>query len=66
MAVLFRIFLVGLLIYLIFQTIASFGAKTGRPAGGGKREDPIKKGDKKRGVPKEIGEYVDYEEVKED
>jgi hypothetical protein len=66
MAVLFRIFLVGLLIYLIFQTFASFGARTNRPAGGGKKDDPVNKGDKRRGVPKEIGEYVDYEEVNDD
>jgi hypothetical protein len=64
MAILFRIFLVGLLIYLIFQTFASFGARTGRTAKEGKRDDQVKDRDKKRGVPKEIGEYVDYEEVR--
>ncbi len=66
MAILFRIFLVGLLIYLIFQTFASFGARTGRAAKEGKRDDQVKDGDKKRGVPKEIGEYVDYEEVRDE
>ena len=66
MAILFRIFLVGLLIYFIFQTIASYGARTGRQARGGKKDDSVNKGDKKRGVPKELGEYVEYEEVKDD
>lgn len=66
MAVLFRIFLIGLLIYLIFHTFASFGARTRRPGGGSKNDDPIRKGDKKSGVPKDIGEYVDYEEVNDD
>jgi hypothetical protein len=66
MVILFRIFLVGLLIYLILQTFASFGARTGRSAGGGRTTDPVKKSDKMRGVPKEIGEYVDYEEVNDD
>jgi hypothetical protein len=66
MAVLFRIFLIGLLIYLVFQTIASFGARTGGKVKDSSEGDRIKGGGKKSGVPKDLGEYVDYEEVKGD
>jgi hypothetical protein len=65
MAVLFRIFLVGLLVYLIFNTIASFGARTGRSRTTERKEpdNTVKRGETKPGISKEIGEYVDYEEV---
>lgn len=62
MALLFRIFLIGLIIYLAMRIIASFGAKTasGRDAGtdvGSKRS-----GNRSR-IPKDVGDYVDYEDV---
>ncbi|MBE0674132.1 MAG: hypothetical protein IH591_05685 [Bacteroidales bacterium] len=65
MAVLFRIFLIGLLVYLVLRTISSFGARTGHAdtREGGNRTNPQ---GKKRGVSKDVGEYVDYEEVNGD
>jgi len=60
--ILVRYFLIGLIIFLIFRSFAS--SVTGGQAEPGKTEPkndpkpPVKK------VSKEIGEYVDYEEVK--
>ncbi|MBM3419554.1 MAG: hypothetical protein FJY11_00305 [Bacteroidetes bacterium] len=64
MAVLFRIFLIGLLVYLVLRTIASFGARTGPGAQNARPDNKgEKRGHKRRGIPREIGEYVDYEDV---
>jgi len=67
MGVLLRIFLFVLVVYLIFQSIASYGAK-GTSQSSGRKSDPINpdKGKRTRGVSKEVGEYVDYEEVKDE
>ncbi len=67
MGVLLRIFLLGLVVYLIFQSIASYGAR-GPKQSSGEKSNPIApdSGKRTRGVSKEIGEYVDYEEVKDE
>jgi hypothetical protein len=59
--ILIRFFLIGLIIFLIFRSFA-------RITGGSANENPNPEPDKKskkvvKGVPKELGEYVDYEEV---
>jgi hypothetical protein len=62
MAVFIRIFLIGLVVYLALRIIASFGAKTAprrEESGKGKRKN--KEG--RSGIPEEIGDYVDYEEI---
>jgi len=62
----FRLLLIGILIYLIVNLV-------GRALGGGQKKSPEgsrstegnnKKG--KKGVPDDVGEYVDYEEVDDD
>lgn len=66
MALLFRIFLVGLLVYLVLRAIASFGARSGTAGekAGGERGDKGRNNDgQRRGISRDIGEYVDYEEV---
>ena len=62
MAVIIRIFLIGLIVYLALRIIASFGAKTAP------RREKSEKGSKnnndgRSGIPGDIGDYVDYEEV---
>jgi hypothetical protein len=58
--ILIRYLLIGLIVYLIFR---SFSSSAGQPSSGPQQQNndskpPVKK------VSKEIGEYVDYEEVK--
>jgi hypothetical protein len=65
MALLFRIFLIGLLVYLVLRTISSFGARTGN-SDTRERDNRTNAQGKKRGVSKDVGEYVDYEEVNSD
>lgn len=64
MAVLFRIFLIGLIVYLALRIIASFGAKTAPRRDvtdeGGKNKN---KGNGRSRIPKDIGDYVDYEDT---
>ncbi|MCU0362722.1 MAG: hypothetical protein MUE32_05135 [Bacteroidales bacterium] len=57
-----RIFLIGLIIYLVVRMFARIGEGQGGSGGSG---EPERKKAKKRGVPKELGEYVDYEEIKD-
>ncbi len=59
MAVLFRIFLISLLIYLV---IRSFRTDT---RGEGKVTITRNKDKSKEGISKDIGEFVDYEEIKD-
>jgi hypothetical protein len=62
MGVFLRLILIGFLVYFVLRTIAAFGARTGnsRPSDvTGKDESSGGKG----GIPKDLGEYVDYEEV---
>lgn len=56
-----RIFLIGLIIYLVVRMFVRIGESQGGTDG--VREEPERKKGKQRGVPKELGEYVDYEEV---
>ncbi len=60
---LFRYFLIGLIIYLLVRSFVRYNEET-------RHEDHKKeKGTThkpKRKIPKELGEYVDYEEVEDD
>jgi hypothetical protein len=58
--ILIRYLLIGLIVYLLVRSFVRFGD------GPDKRQDGIKSNDKQAGkkVSKEIGEYIDYEEVK--
>lgn len=62
MMILIRYFLVGLIIYLLFRSFASsVGSEqpdSGKTEQKNNTKPPVKK------VSKEIGEYVDYEEIK--
>jgi large-conductance mechanosensitive channel len=61
MVLLIRFFLIALVIFLVIRSFKSLmaGLNEDEPHPG-----PEKKNEKKaKGVPKEIGEYVDYEEV---
>ena len=60
--VLIRYLLIGLIVYLLVRSFMKFSDGNGPPAGqngpDGKTKPPTKK------VSKEIGEYIDYEELK--
>lgn len=58
--ILIRYLLIGLIVYLLVRSFVRFGDSSSRT------QDGIKGNDKQNGkkVSKEIGEYVDYEEVK--
>ena len=61
MILLIRFFLISLIIYLI---VRSFAKMVGGSEEGNHNPEPEKeKGKPVKGVPKEIGEYIDYEEV---
>jgi hypothetical protein len=57
-----RIVLVFLIVFLIVRTFIIAGSSSVKESGGGEPASDRK--DKKKGVPKEIGEYIDYEEIK--
>jgi len=62
MGVLVRIILIGFVVYFVLRTIAAFGARTGNDKSSnitGKDDSSGGKG----GIPKDLGEYVDYEDV---
>jgi hypothetical protein len=59
--ILIRIFLIGTIIYLIFRSFAKFSEESVSETGNSVQENKSKKAAK--GVPKELGEYVDFEEV---
>jgi len=56
-----RILLIGLIIYLLLRSFARFFEDDKSSSGRDINEE--KNRDKKRGVSKEVGEYIDYEEV---
>lgn len=58
MVYLFRIFLISLLVYLVLRIFRS----------NGDAEEPVVSGNssgKKSKVPDDLGEYIDYEEIKD-
>ena len=58
--IIIRYLLIGLIVYLLVRSFVRFGDNSGRMKDG-LRNDDTQSGKK---VSKEIGEYVDYEEVK--
>ena len=60
--VLIRYLLIGLIVYLLVRSFTKFSGGSGPTAGqngqDGKNKPPVKK------VSKEIGEYIDYEELR--
>jgi hypothetical protein len=58
--ILIRYLLIGLIVYLLVRSFVRFGD------GPGRKQDGFKSNDKQSGkkVSKEVGEYIDYEEVK--
>jgi hypothetical protein len=60
--ILIRFFLIGLIVFLIVRSFTKFGSGDGPTAG---KNGPDKNGKPvTKKVSKEIGEYIDYEEVK--
>ena len=60
--ILIRYLLIGLIVYLIVRSFTRYGGKGESSAGQNgvdKNEKPVSKK-----ISKEVGEYVDYEEVK--
>lgn len=60
--ILIRFFLIGLIVYLLVRSFFRYGDGDG-PAGGQKSNAGNDKTPGKK-VSKEIGEYIDYEEIK--
>jgi len=56
-----RIILIGLIVYLLMRSFARFFEDEKRPSGRNVDEEKGRK--KNQGVSKEVGEYIDYEEV---
>ena len=56
-----RIILIGLIFYLLARSFFHIGDGGKKPQ---EKKEPGVKNKKIKGVPKELGEYVDYEEVK--
>jgi hypothetical protein len=56
MILLFRIFLIGLIFYLIFRSFLLYG-------GSRNKTTADEKSDNSKRISKETGEYVDYEEI---
>jgi len=61
MILLIRVILIGLIFYLILKPIVKFFEGEEEPRD--RRPPQPEKKQGKKGVPKELGEYVDYEEV---
>lgn len=61
MILLIRVILIGLIFYLILKPIVKF--LEGEEEYRDRRPPQPEKKTEKKGVPKELGEYVDYEEV---
>jgi hypothetical protein len=57
-----KLILVFLIIFLIVRAFIITGMESGENEPRKERKEPVKKANK--GVPREIGEYVEYEEVK--
>ncbi|HUX97539.1 MAG TPA: hypothetical protein VMV47_17530 [Bacteroidales bacterium] len=62
--ILVRYFLIGLIVYLLVRSFVKFGQGNKPDSQLGKSEDSSKS--EKRKISKSVGEYVDYEEIKED
>ena len=60
MGLLIRIFLISLVIFLLLRSFAQFFKGIG---GAHHENEPERKRKNVKGVPREVGEYVDYEEV---
>jgi hypothetical protein len=56
---LIRYFLIGLIIYLIIRSFIRYGMEDDQPV----RHDQGNQTKRNKKVSKEIGEYIDYEEV---
>lgn len=61
MVLLVRVILIGLIIYLLMRSFARFFEEEKRSSR--KPEDDERGGRKRNGVSREVGEYIDYEEV---
>lgn len=61
--ILVRYFLIALIVYLLVRSFVKFGQENKSDSQLGKSEDGSKA--EKRKIPKSVGEYVDYEEVKD-
>lgn len=59
--ILVRFVLIGLIVYLIIRSFARYGNET---ISSDRRAEPDKHDNTGKKVSKEIGEYVDYEEIK--
>jgi hypothetical protein len=62
MTLLIRIVLISLIIYLIIRSFVRYWAEGDNTTQKEKGEKPPQKA--KKGIPKEMGEYVEYEELK--
>jgi len=62
MTLLIRVILICLIIYLLIRSFVRYWADGNEAAQRTERENKNPK--PKKGVPKEIGEYVEYEELK--
>jgi hypothetical protein len=60
---LIRIILIGLIIYLIMRAFVRIGEEDKPPS---RRNETDMKGKSGKKISKEIGEYIDYEEIKEE
>ncbi len=61
MVLLVRVFLIGLIIYLLMRSFARFFEEEKRSSR--RHDDDERGGTKRNGVSRDVGEYVDYEEV---
>jgi len=63
MILLIRFFLISLIVYLIVRSFSQYGNTDKEP---GKKPEPQRNNIKdSKKISKEVGEYIDYEEVKE-
>jgi hypothetical protein len=65
MVILIRFILVSLIIYLLFRSFIRFFAEEADDAHRKNEKQYNDTGSKAKGVSKEVGEYVDYEEIKD-
>ncbi len=63
MILLLRFFLVSLIVYLIIKSFRNMVGGSEEETRKPKPEPEKKSGKSVKGVPKELGEYIDYEEV---
>jgi len=65
MTILIRFILVSIIIYLIFRSFIRFFAEEADASRKKNEKQYDDHGSKTKGVSKEVGEYVDYEEIKD-